>query len=301
MAQSSQSEEVGGGQTGPGTGGPQGLFGSSTTILLIVFAVAVFWWSRRRRVETEERLRAQRREAEATAERSALDVAHLMRTTRPGAGPAAAREDPASTAERLPDSPAEPSAAHTFRGETDLAAAARTSADAPSMSDEDEGLAREIEHAEARAAADLAAEEQAARASQGAQSAGESLLRRMDAASSAAEEAAADNADAAQLGLDPGRSGASGAERLAAADPELATRETRPDAEGPAGAVAGDGTAICPPDYPIKGNRQSRIYHRPGQVSYPSTVAEYCFASEAAAESAGYRPSRARGQRSQPD
>jgi hypothetical protein len=68
----------------------------------------------------------------------------------------------------------------------------------------------------------------------------------------------------------------------------------------PAGAVAGNGTAVCPPDYPIKGNRQSRIYHRPGQVSYPSTVAEYCFASEEAAESAGFRQSRARGQRSQP-
>jgi hypothetical protein len=34
-------------------------------------------------------------------------------------------------------------------------------------------------------------------------------------------------------------------------------------------------------------------------VSYPSTVAEYCFASEAAAESAGYRSSRARDQRVQ--
>ncbi len=88
MAQTPQPEETGGagGTTAPESGRPQGLFGSSTTILLLIFAVAVFWWSRRRRVEMEERLRAQRREAEATAERSALDVAHLMR-----AAPAAER------------------------------------------------------------------------------------------------------------------------------------------------------------------------------------------------------------------
>jgi large subunit ribosomal protein L17 len=121
----------------------------------------------------------------------------------------------------------------------------------------------------------------------------------MAAAEEAAEEAAADTADAAQLGLDRGDPGATGAEGRAAAESLEAIGESRPDAAVPAGAVAGNGTAICPPDYPIKGNRQSRIYHRPGQVSYPSTVAEYCFASEAAAESAGYRPSRARGQRAQ--
>src|ERR687898_2725895 len=81
MAQTPQSEAPGGAgePTAPGAGRPPGLFGSSTTILLIIFAVAVFWWNRRRRVEIEERLRAQRQEAEAVAERSALDVAHLMR------------------------------------------------------------------------------------------------------------------------------------------------------------------------------------------------------------------------------
>jgi hypothetical protein len=67
----------------------------------------------------------------------------------------------------------------------------------------------------------------------------------------------------------------------------------------PLGAIAGDGTANCPPDYPIKGNRQSRIYHRPGQSSYTATVAEFCFVSAEAAEAAGYRASRARDQRPQ--
>jgi len=60
----------------------------------------------------------------------------------------------------------------------------------------------------------------------------------------------------------------------------------------PAGAVPGDETATCPPDYPIKGNASSMIYHRPGQPSYERTVAEFCFASEADAEGAGYRPPR---------
>src|SRR5215213_1305926 len=104
MAQPSQSEETRGtGDTGaPGAGGPQGLFGSSTTILLIIFAVAVFWWSRRRRVEMEERLRDQRRDAEETAQRSALDVAHLMRSApQPAAAAAAANEGLASAA-RVP-------------------------------------------------------------------------------------------------------------------------------------------------------------------------------------------------------
>ncbi len=57
----------------------------------------------------------------------------------------------------------------------------------------------------------------------------------------------------------------------------------------PAGAVAGDGSATCPPDHPIKGNAGSMIYHLPGQPSYDRTVAEFCFASEQDAEAAGYR------------
>jgi large subunit ribosomal protein L17 len=138
-------------------------------------------------------------------------------------------------------------------------------------SGQQEAQALEIERAEARAAAELAAEEQAERASRDAELAGESAVRRAFAASAAAEEAGADTADAQQAG------------QIAAV---------------PAGAVLGDGTANCPPAYPIKGNRQSRIYHRPGQVSYSSTIAEYCFDSAEAAELAGFRVSRARGQRS---
>jgi hypothetical protein len=168
MAQTPQATETGGadGTTDSETGRPQGLFGSSTTILLLIFAVAVFWWSRRRRVEMEERLRAQRREAEATAERSALDVAHLMRAApQPGAAAAASREGLASAAglaaaddlEHFAGGKAEaPTSSGT--GEPGLRQAFDSEA-------HDEEEARAIERAEARAAAERAAEEQAARAS----------------------------------------------------------------------------------------------------------------------------------------
>jgi hypothetical protein len=296
MAQTPHSEETtdAGETAAPGLGRPQGLFGGSTTILLLVFAVAVFWWSRRRRLEMEEQLRAQRREAEATAERSALDVAHLMRAApQPGAGEAAAREGLASAA-RVPSAHApEPTAGAT------AAAATTVPEGALDLGSQEEARAREIERAEARAAAERAAEEQAARASQAARSSGESLVRRTAAASAAAEEAAADTVDAAHVGPITAVPEAGPQEREAPTDSQEVIREPLSSAVVPAGAIPGDGTATCPPDYPIKGNRQSRIYHRPGQVSYPSTVAEYCFSSETAAESAGFRQSRARGQRAQ--
>jgi hypothetical protein len=78
-----------------------------------------------------------------------------------------------------------------------------------------------------------------------------------------------------------------------------AMRDLEHEIEIPLGAVAGDGTATCPPGFPIKGNATSRIYHEPGQSSYPPTIAEFCFASAEAAEAAGFRQSRARGQRAQ--
>jgi len=60
----------------------------------------------------------------------------------------------------------------------------------------------------------------------------------------------------------------------------------------PQGAVPGDGSRECPPDFPIKGNASSRIYHAPGQASYANTIAEFCFASAEVAQAAGYRPPR---------
>jgi hypothetical protein len=268
MAQTSQSEETGKpiDTTAPGSGRPPGLFGGSTTILLIVLAVAVFWWNRRRRIEMEERLRAQRREAEAVAERSALDVAHLMRS---GAGSATAGLASAATApfSRVPPYPAGAAVESPVAAEQDARESDHT---APAGGRQDvEALA--IDRAEAHAAAERAAEEQAARAAQDAQTAGESPARRHAAAKAAAEEAEVDAAEVARAAR---------------------TRVI------PEGAVAGDGSANCPSDYPIKGNGQSHIYHTPGQVSYRSTIAEFCFASAEAAERAGFRVSRAREQRS---
>lgn len=58
----------------------------------------------------------------------------------------------------------------------------------------------------------------------------------------------------------------------------------------PAGAVRGDGSRECPADFPIKGNANSHIYHRPTDASYESTIPEFCFATEADAKAAGFRP-----------
>ena len=299
MAQTPQSEETGGagGTAARETGRPQGLFGSSTTILLLIFAVAVFWWSRRRRLEMEERLRAQRREAEATAERSALDVAHLMRTApQPGAA-AAARAGLASAA-RVPTAGSrDPAAGAAVDARTTTQDDAPDHAQTPLSDAEHEADARVIERAEARAAAERAAEEQAEWAARDAEIAGETAVRRVAVAEAAAEEAEVDTAEAERTAAIPD---VGAEERQASGGFEDGMRERGSNAAVPMGAVAGDGTANCPPDYPIKGNRQSRIYHRPGQSSYASTVAEFCFASEEAAEVAGFRASRARGQRARP-
>lgn len=59
----------------------------------------------------------------------------------------------------------------------------------------------------------------------------------------------------------------------------------------PTGAVAGNGTAECPADHPIKGNADSMIYHTTASRSYSRTIAEFCFATEEAAAAAGFRPS----------
>lgn len=63
-------------------------------------------------------------------------------------------------------------------------------------------------------------------------------------------------------------------------------------AEVPGGAVRGDGSAICPADFPVKGNAQSKLYHTPQSPVYGQTIAEFCFASAEAAEAAGFRAPR---------
>jgi endonuclease YncB( thermonuclease family) len=53
-----------------------------------------------------------------------------------------------------------------------------------------------------------------------------------------------------------------------------------------------NGGTACPPNAQIKGNRDSMIYHLPGQQYYGVTHPEECFATEAAAIAAGYRKSK---------
>ena len=57
----------------------------------------------------------------------------------------------------------------------------------------------------------------------------------------------------------------------------------------PVDAVIGTGEHDCPPEFAIKGNLPSRVYHTPEQPSYDRTIPEICFTSEDAATSAGFR------------
>ncbi len=61
--------------------------------------------------------------------------------------------------------------------------------------------------------------------------------------------------------------------------------------EGP-DSVPGDGTALAPDGYPVKGNGRSGIYHVPGGFAYGRTVASIHFRTAGAAEAAGFRASK---------
>jgi hypothetical protein len=69
--------------------------------------------------------------------------------------------------------------------------------------------------------------------------------------------------------------------------PETSTATGSTDV--PQGAVRGDGTVTCPPEFPVKGNTHSMIYHTAESRVYGQTIAELCFSSPEAAEQAGYR------------
>jgi hypothetical protein len=60
----------------------------------------------------------------------------------------------------------------------------------------------------------------------------------------------------------------------------------------PEGAVRGNGTVMCPPEFPVKGNAHSMIYHTAESRVYEQTIAELCFSSPEAAERAGYHSPR---------
>lgn len=103
-----------------------------------------------------------------------------------------------------------------------------------------------------------------------------------DASSSLADSTAADQASG---------SDAVPSSSLQDADTQPPKKQrTRKSDLVPNNAVRGDGSGSCPVDYPIKGNANSRIYHRPADGSYNQTIPEYCFATEEDAQAAGFRP-----------
>lgn len=64
-----------------------------------------------------------------------------------------------------------------------------------------------------------------------------------------------------------------------------------PPVSSPGGRPAPSGMN-CPQSHPIKGNRESMVYHAPGDEFYDRTRPEECFAAPADAEAAGFRASR---------
>ncbi|MCF8609879.1 50S ribosomal protein L17 [Gordonia sp. HY285] len=78
------------------------------------------------------------------------------------------------------------------------------------------------------------------------------------------------------------------AEAVAEAVDDVSTAAVVADADAPAGSHAPIEGDEQPEGFPIKGNAQSKLYHRPGTRFYESTVAEIWFATEADAEAAGY-------------
>lgn len=59
------------------------------------------------------------------------------------------------------------------------------------------------------------------------------------------------------------------------------------------GSTEPESETACPAGYPVKGNVRAdgeKLYHVPGQASYGRTRPESCFATEADARNAGYRP-----------
>ena len=104
-------------------------------------------------------------------------------------------------------------------------------------------------------------------------------------------ERATGEMDAAAADLERARQDADlAAQRLAGrTDEALASIQAAASAHG--GAVPGDGSHDCPPDYPVKGNLPTMRYHLPGQPSYGRTIPEVCFQSAEAAEAAGFSES----------
>ena len=107
------------------------------------------------------------------------------------------------------------------------------------------------------------------------------------AAASKKKAAAADNVVEA-VEADATGAEVENADAIAEAVDDESTAAVVADADAPAGSHAPIEGDAQPEGFPIKGNAQSKLYHRPGTRFYESTVAEIWFATEADAEAAGY-------------
>lgn len=79
------------------------------------------------------------------------------------------------------------------------------------------------------------------------------------------------------------------AAKAAAVEADEIKADEAPASDLPAGAHAPlEDADEAPEGFPIKGNADSKLYHRPGTRFFDSTVAEIWFADDASAEAAGY-------------
>jgi hypothetical protein len=74
------------------------------------------------------------------------------------------------------------------------------------------------------------------------------------------------------------------------ASPEASPGDPVADAAAPDWVQPVDGT--CPATHPVKGNKNSRIFHVPGGRFYDTTVPERCYRDPSAAEADGMRASK---------
>jgi hypothetical protein len=87
-------------------------------------------------------------------------------------------------------------------------------------------------------------------------------------------------------------------ERILRGDSFVAVEPAAPHDIEPAPPHAVDTTWVspidggCPPGYPVKAKLGSRIYHRPGGLSYERTRPDRCYPSTDAAEADGFRAAK---------
>jgi large subunit ribosomal protein L17 len=114
------------------------------------------------------------------------------------------------------------------------------------------------------------------------------LQEAADTASGKRYEEAADQIEAKAAALAEARKEAERSAARLSGQADEALANVQAAATMKSGSVPGDGTHDCPPDYPVKGNQSSRLYHLPSSPNYAATIPEFCFADAEAAEAAGY-------------